>query len=153
MLTLDASPIYLNRSIFLNTININSTKTIKNINLNFGPQHPAAHGVLRLMLQLNNEVICTSDTHIGLLHRGTEKLMETKIYLHSLPYFDRLDYVSMLIQEHAYCLSIEKSLNKNFYQTNFSKIRSLYDELTRILNHLLAISCHALDVGSMSPLF
>ena len=145
--------IFLNRSIFLNTVNISSEKTIKNINLNFGPQHPAAHGVLRLMLQLNNEIICENDTHIGLLHRGTEKLMETKIYLHSLPYFDRLDYVSMLIQEHVYCLAIEKTLNKNFYQSNFSKIRSLYDELTRILNHLLAVSCHALDVGSMSPLF
>jgi len=143
----------LNRSIFLNTNNTKPNSTIKNINLNFGPQHPAAHGVLRLMLQLNNEVIVSNDTHIGLLHRGTEKLMEGKIYLHSLPYFDRLDYVSMLIQEHAYCLAIEKALNKNFYQTNFSKIRSLYDELTRILNHLLAVSCHALDVGSMSPLF
>merc|ERR1712194_392901 len=124
----------LNRSIFLNTNNMKETTTIKN-------------------LQLNNEVISANDTHIGLLHRGTEKLMEGKIYLHSLPYFDRLDYVSMLIQEHAYCLAIEKVLNKNFYQTNFSKIRSLYDELTRILNHLLAVSCHALDVGSMSPLF
>merc|ERR1712166_922153 len=130
----------LNRSIFLNTNNMKENSTIKNLNLNFGPQHPAAHGVLRLMLQLNNEV-------------STEKLMEGKIYLHSLPYFDRLDYVSMLIQEHAYCLAIEKALNKNFYQTNFSKIRSLYDELTRVLNHLLAVSCHALAVGSMSPLF
>jgi NADH:ubiquinone oxidoreductase subunit D len=129
------------------------TKQVKNFTLNFGPQHPAAHGVLRLMLQLNNEIIYENDTHIGLLHRGTEKLMENKIYLQSLPYFDRLDYVSMLIQEHAYCLAIEKALNKNFFQSNFSKIRSLYDELTRILNHLLAISCHALDVGSMSPLF
>lgn len=121
--------------------------------MNFGPQHPAAHGVLRLMLQLNNEVIINNDTHIGLLHRGTEKLMESKIFLHSLPYFDRLDYVSMLIQEHAYCLAIEKLLKKNSFQSNFSKIRTLYDELTRILNHMLAISCHALDVGSMSPLF
>merc|ERR1711935_979533 len=143
----------LNRSIFLNTNNMKETTWVKSLNLNFGPQHPAAHGVLRLMLQLNNELIVNNDTHIGLLHRGTEKLIESKLFLHSLPYFDRLDYVSMLIQEHAYCLAIEKSLNKNFYQTNFSKIRSLYDELTRILNHLLAISCHALDVGSMSPLF
>merc|ERR1712170_122801 len=143
----------LNRSIFLNTNNTKPNSTIKNINLNFGPQHPAAHGVLRLLLQLNNEVIINNDTHIGLLHRGTEKLMEKKIFLHSLPYFDRLDYVSMLIQEHAYCLSIEKLLRKNSFQSNFSKIRTLYDELTRILNHMLAISCHALDVGSMSPLF
>lgn len=126
---------------------------IKSLNLNFGPQHPAAHGVLRLMLQLNNELIINNDTHIGLLHRGTEKLIESKLFLHSLPYFDRLDYVSMLIQEHAYCLAIEKLINKNTFQNNFSKIRSLYDELTRILNHMLAISCHALDVGSMSPLF
>lgn len=143
----------MNRSIFLNNNNLNQNNYIKNINLNFGPQHPAAHGVLRLMLQLNNEVIINNDTHIGLLHRGTEKLMESKIFLHSLPYFDRLDYVSMLIQEHAYCLAIEKLLKKNSFQSNFSKIRTLYDELTRILNHMLAISCHALDVGSMSPLF
>ena len=137
----------MNRSIFLNHGDLNNNN-IKSINLNFGPQHPAAHGVLRLMLQLSNEVIINNDTHIGLLHRGTEKLMETKIFLHSLPYFDRLDYVSMLIQEHAYCLSIEKLLNKNSYQSNFSKVRSLYDELTRILNHLLALSCHA-DVSAL----
>lgn len=143
----------MNRSIFLNNSTINNNNNIKNINLNFGPQHPAAHGVLRLMLQLNNEIIINNDTHIGLLHRGTEKLMESKIFLHSIPYFDRLDYVSMLIQEHAYCLAIEKLLRKNSFQSNFSKIRTLYDELTRILNHMLAISCHALDVGSMSPLF
>ena len=105
------------------------------------------------MLQLNNELILNNDIHIGLLHRGTEKLIENKLFLHALPYFDRLDYVSMLIQEHAYCLAIEKLLKRNTYQSNFAKIRSLYDELTRILNHLLAISCHALDVGSMSPLF
>jgi NADH dehydrogenase (ubiquinone) Fe-S protein 2 len=130
-----------------------NNNNIKSLNLNFGPQHPAAHGVLRLMLQLNNELILNNDIHIGLLHRGTEKLIENKLFLHALPYFDRLDYVSMLIQEHAYCLAIEKLLKRNTYQSNFAKIRSLYDELTRILNHLLAISCHALDVGSMSPLF
>jgi NADH:ubiquinone oxidoreductase subunit D len=130
-----------------------NNNNIKSLNLNFGPQHPAAHGVLRLMLQLNNELILNNDIHIGLLHRGTEKLIENKLFLHALPYFDRLDYVSMLIQEHAYCLAIEKLLKCNTYQSNFAKIRSLYDELTRILNHLLAISCHALDVGSMSPLF
>jgi NADH:ubiquinone oxidoreductase subunit D len=123
------------------------------MNLNFGPQHPAAHGVLRLLIQLNGEVIEKTDTHIGLLHRGTEKLMEDKIYLHSLPYFDRLDYVSMLIQEHAYCIGIEKLLNNINYSSTFVQIRTLYDELTRILNHLLAISCHALDIGSMSPVF
>jgi NADH:ubiquinone oxidoreductase subunit D len=130
-----------------------NSNNIKSLNLNFGPQHPAAHGVLRLMLQLNNELILNNDIHIGLLHRGTEKLIESKLFLHALPYFDRLDYVSMLIQEHAYCLAIEKLIKRNTYQSNFAKIRSLYDELTRILNHLLAISCHALDVGSMSPLF
>lgn len=145
----------MNRSIFIQNkfLKKYNNNNIKNINLNFGPQHPAAHGVLRLMLQLNNEVILKNDTHIGLLHRGTEKLIETKIYIHSIPYFDRLDYVSMLIQEHAYCLSLEKLLLKQTFQSNFSKIRTLYDELTRILNHLLALACHALDVGSMSPLF
>ena len=126
---------------------------IKKMNLNFGPQHPAAHGVLRLVLQLNNEIVENNDIHIGLLHRGTEKLMETKMYIHSIPYFDRLDYCSMLIQEHAYCLAIEKILNKNSFKSSFAKIRTLFDELTRILNHLLATSCHALDVGSMTPLF
>ena len=126
---------------------------IKKMNLNFGPQHPAAHGVLRLVLQLNNEIVENNDIHIGLLHRGTEKLMETKMYILSLPYFDRLDYVSMLMQEHAYCLAIEKVLNKNTFQSSFSKIRTMFDELTRILNHLLAISCHALDVGSINPIF
>lgn len=105
------------------------------------------------MLQLNNENILNNDTHIGLLHRGSEKLMEEKLYLHSLPYFDRFDYVSMLIQEHGYCLALETLLKKNSYQSTFSKVRVLYDELTRILNHLLAVSCHALDVGSMTPLF
>jgi NADH:ubiquinone oxidoreductase subunit D len=148
----------MNRSIFNtwypklknNQLNL---KDIKSINLNFGPQHPAAHGVLRLILQLNNEIIEKTDIHIGLLHRGTEKLMEDKIYLHSLPYFDRFDYVSMMVQEHAYCLAIESLLNSVNYTATFVQVRTLYDELTRILNHMLAVSCHALDVGSMSPLF
>lgn len=126
---------------------------IKNINLNFGPNHPAAHGVLRLILQMNNEVIEKSDPHVGLLHRGTEKLIENKIYIHSLPYFDRLDYVSVLMQEHAYCLSVEHLLKKNNYTSTYTMVRTLFDELTRILNHLLAICCHALDVGAMSPVF
>ena len=121
--------------------------------MNFGPQHPAAHGVLRLILQLNGEVIEKMDTHIGLLHRGTEKLIEDRIYLQSLPYFDRLDYVSMVVQEHAYCLAIESLLNTNNYSATFVLIRTLFDELTRILNHMLAIACHALDVGSMSSIF
>lgn len=141
----------MNRSIFLNLKK--SGNKIKNMNINFGPQHPAAHGVLRLILQLNGEVIENCDPHIGLLHRGTEKLIERKPYIQSIPYFDRLDYVSMLVQEHAYCLAIEKMLNKASYSNNISKIRTIYDELTRILNHLLALACHALDVGSMSPIF
>ena len=128
-------------------------KKLKTMNLNVGPQHPAAHGVLRLIVQLNGEIVEKIDPHVGLLHRGTEKLMEDKIYLHSLPYFDRFDYVSMLIQEHAYCLAIESLLGTINYSATFVQIRTLYDEITRILNHLLAIACHALDVGSMSPIF
>lgn len=131
----------------------NTLKNIKTMNLNVGPQHPAAHGVLRLIVQLNGEIIEKIDPHIGLLHRGTEKLMEDKIYLHSLPYFDRFDYVSMLVQEHAYCLAIESLLGTTNYSATFVQIRTLYDEITRILNHMLAIACHALDVGSMSPIF
>jgi NADH:ubiquinone oxidoreductase subunit D len=123
------------------------------MNLNFGPQHPASHGVLRLIVQLNGEVVEKTDPHIGLLHRGSEKLMEDKIYLHSLPYFDRFDYVSMLIQEHAYCLGIEALLGTTNYTATFVQVRTLYDELTRILNHMLAIGCHALDVGSMAAVF
>lgn len=131
----------------------NTFKKLKTMNLNVGPQHPAAHGVLRLIVQLNGEIIEKIDPHVGLLHRGTEKLMEDKIYLHSLPYFDRFDYVSMLIQEHAYCLAIESLLGTINYSATFVQIRTLYDEITRILNHFLAIACHALDVGSMSPIF
>ena len=141
----------MNRSIFLTKQKNN--KDIKKMSINFGPQHPAAHGVLRMILQLNGEVIERSDAHIGLLHRGTEKLMESKMYIHSLPYFDRLDYCSMLVQEHAYCLAIERIVSKPQYTATFTLIRTLYDELTRVLNHLLAIACHALDVGSMSPVF
>lgn len=131
----------------------NNLKKIKNVNLNFGPQHPAAHGVLRLVLQLDGEIVEKMDPHIGLLHRGTEKLMEDRIYLQSLPYFDRFDYVSMLVQEHAYCLAIESLLGTVNYSATFVQIRTMYDELTRILNHMLAIACHALDVGSMSSIF
>ena len=125
---------------------------IKTISLNFGPQHPAAHGVLRLVLKLNGEVVKKCDPHIGLLHRGTEKLIENKTFLQSLPYFDRLDYVSTLAQENVYCMAIDKlcGLKK---QAATLITRTVFDELTRILNHLLAISCHALDVGSMSTIF
>ena len=132
---------------FKNKFNINQT------NLNFGPQHPAAHGVLRLALKLDGEVVIKCDPHIGLLHRGTEQLILKKPYYLSLPYFDRLDYVSMLVQEHAYCLTIEKSQNYNKLPLDILKTRVILDEITRILNHLLAIACHALDIGSMSPIF
>jgi NADH:ubiquinone oxidoreductase 49 kD subunit 7 len=148
----------MNRSIFqiwqpITNKDESTLKKIKTINLNLGPQHPAAHGVLRLIVQLNGEIIEKVDPHIGLLHRGTEKLMEDKIYLQSLPYFDRFDYVSMLCQEHAYCLAIESLLGTVNYSATFVQVRTLYDEITRILNHMLAIACHALDVGSMSPIF
>src|SRR5690242_7947796 len=127
-------------------------KQLKDFTLNFGPQHPAAHGVLRLILELNGEVVKKADPHIGLLHRGTEKLIEYKNYLQALPYFDRLDYVSMMCQEHAYVLAIEKLLNCDI-PLRAQYIRVLFSEITRILNHLLAVSCHALDVGAMTPLF
>ena len=148
----------MNRSIFNiwqpNIIKDTSTlKKLKTMNLNVGPQHPAAHGVLRLIVQLNGEIIEKIDPHVGLLHRGSEKLMEDKIYLLSLPYFDRFDYVSMLVQEHAYCLAIESLLGTINYSSTFVQIRTLYDEITRILNHMLCVACHALDVGSMSPIF
>ena len=119
--------------------------------MNFGPQHPAAHGVLRLILELEGEVVKKADPHIGLLHRGTEKLIENKNYLQSLPYFDRLDYVSMMVQEHAYSLAVEKLL-KIQVPLRAQYIRVLFSEITRILNHLLAVTCHALDVGAMTPL-
>jgi NADH dehydrogenase (ubiquinone) Fe-S protein 2 len=128
-----------------------SNKKIKNFLMNFGSQHPAAHGVLRLILELEGEVIVKADPHIGLLHRGTEKLIESKNFLQSLPYFDRLDYVSMMVQEHAYSLAVEKLLKINI-PLRAQYIRVLFSEITRILNHLLAVTCHALDVGAMTPL-
>ena len=142
----------INRSYFYNW-NIYKKYTNKNIILNFGPQHPAAHGVLRLILQLEGEIIERTDIHIGLLHRGSEFLAETKHYEKSIPYFDRMDYCSMMSQEHAFVLGIETLLqiSDTNYFTNL--IRVLFDELTRILNHLLAVACHALDVGSMSSIF
>lgn len=118
--------------------------------MNFGPQHPAAHGVLRLVLELDGEVVERADPHIGLLHRGTEKLIEYKTYLQALPYFDRLDYVSMMAQEHGYSLAVEKLL-KTEVPLRAQYIRVLFSEITRILNHLLAITTHALDVGAMTP--
>lgn len=129
----------------------NLIKKIKNFTLNFGPQHPAAHGVLRLVLELSGETVVKASPHIGLLHRGTEKLIEHKNYVQALPYFDRLDYVSMLAQEHAYCLAIEKLLNCSIPE-RAKYIRVIFGEITRILNHLLAVGCHAMDVGAMTPM-
>jgi NADH dehydrogenase (ubiquinone) Fe-S protein 2 len=126
------------------------SKEIKNFSINFGPQHPAAHGVLRLILELDGEIVTRADPHIGLLHRGTEKLIEYKSYLQNLPYFDRLDYVSMMCQEHTYSLAIEKLGNIKIPR-RAQLIRVLFAEITRILNHLLAVGCHAMDVGAMTP--
>jgi NADH-quinone oxidoreductase subunit D len=125
--------------------------SIRNMTMNFGPQHPAAHGVLRMVLEMDGEVIERADPHIGLLHRGTEKLIEYKTYLQALPYFDRLDYVSPMAQEHAYALGVEKLLGiapppRGQY------VRVLFSEITRVLNHLLSITAFGLDVGAMTPM-
>lgn len=128
---------------------LTSTKLLQ---LNFGPQHPAAHGVLRLIIFLDGEFIIKVDPHIGLLHRGTEKLIEYKPYIQSVPYFDWLDYVSMMVQEHAYCLAIE-TLLKTSLPRRSQYIWVLFSELTRLLNHLLAVTTHALDVGAITPFF
>ena len=125
-------------------------KKMRHFTINFGPQHPAAHGVLRLVLEMNGEVVQRADPHIGLLHRGTEKLIEYKTYLQALPYFDRLDYVSMICQEHGYSLAVEKLLGCTVPQ-RAQYIRVLFAEITRILNHLLALTTHALDVGALTP--
>ncbi|KAG0322950.1 hypothetical protein BGZ97_002293 [Linnemannia gamsii] len=122
---------------------------IKNYTLNFGPQHPAAHGVLRLVLELDGEVIQRADPHIGLLHRATEKLVETRTYLQSVPYMDRLDYVSMMVNEHAYVMAIERMLGITV-PVRAQYIRVMFDEITRILNHLMWLGSHALDVGAMA---
>ena len=124
---------------------------IKNFTLNFGPQHPAAHGVLRLVLELDGEVVQRADPHIGLLHRATEKLAETRTYLQSVPYMDRLDYVSMMCNEHAYVMAIEKLLGIEVPE-RAQYIRVLFDEITRVLNHLMWLGAHALDVGAMTVL-
>jgi NADH dehydrogenase (ubiquinone) Fe-S protein 2 len=126
-------------------------KEIKSFTLNFGPQHPSAHGVLRLVLELDGEIVLKADPHVGLLHRGTEKLIEYKTFTQALPYFDRLDYVSTMAQEHVYTLAVEKLLRCDV-PLRAQYIRVLFLEMTRIMNHLLAISCHALDVGAMTPL-
>jgi NADH-quinone oxidoreductase subunit D len=123
---------------------------VRKFNLNFGPQHPAAHGVLRLVLELDGEVVERVDPHIGLLHRGTEKLMEARTYLQNIPYFDRLDYVAPMNQEHAFCLAIEKLLGVEV-PIRGSIIRVLYSEIGRVLNHLLNVTTQAMDVGALTP--
>lgn len=127
-------------------------KKFKNAMLNFGPQHPAAHGVLRLILELDGETVIRADPHIGLLHRGTEKLIEYKTYTQALPYFDRLDYVSMMCNEQCYSLAVEKLLNIDI-PIRAKYIRVLFAEITRILNHIMAVGTHALDVGALTPFF
>jgi len=127
-------------------------KYVKNMQLNFGPQHPAAHGVLRMVLQLDGETVLRADPHIGLLHRGTEKLIEYKTYMQALPYFDRLDYVSMMCNEQAYSLAVEKLLNIDV-PLRAKYIRVLFGEMTRILNHIMGIGTHILDVGGITPFF
>ena len=125
-------------------------QSIRNFNINFGPQHPAAHGVLRLVLELDGEVVERVDPHIGLLHRGTEKLMESRTYLQNLPYLDRLDYVAPMNQEHAWCLAIERMTGTEISR-RASLIRVLYSEIGRILNHLLNVTTQAMDVGALTP--
>jgi len=129
---------------------VNPEIPVRKFNINFGPQHPAAHGVLRLVLELDGEVVERVDPHIGLLHRGTEKLMEARPYQQTIPYMDRLDYVAPMNQEHAYCLAIEKLLGIDApYRAQL--IRTLYDEIGRILNHLLNVTTQAMDVGALTP--
>ena len=128
---------------------VSKTK-IENYSMNFGPQHPAAHGVLRLVLELDGEIVERADPHIGLLHRGTEKLIENKTYLQAIPYFDRLDYVSPMCQEHSFALAVEKLMQIEV-PVRGQYIRVLFSEITRILNHILNITTFALDVGAMTP--
>ena len=125
-------------------------RKIRNFNINLGPQHPAAHGVLRLVLELDGEIVDRCDPHIGLLHRGTEKLMESRTYLQNLPYFDRLDYVAPMNQEHAWCLAIER-LTGTEIPRRASLIRVLFSEIGRVLNHLLNVTTQAMDVGALTP--
>jgi NADH dehydrogenase (ubiquinone) Fe-S protein 2 len=127
-----------------------SGRKIRHYTVNFGPQHPAAHGVLRLILELNGEEIVRADPHVGLLHRGTEKLIEYKTYLQALPYFDRLDYVSMMTNEQCYSLAVEKLLNVEI-PMRAKWIRTLFGEITRVLNHLMSVLSHAMDVGALTP--
>jgi NADH dehydrogenase (ubiquinone) Fe-S protein 2 len=125
-------------------------RKIRHYTVNFGPQHPAAHGVLRLILELNGEEIVRADPHVGLLHRGTEKLIEYRTYLQALPYFDRLDYVSMMTNEQCFSLAVEKLLNIEIPE-RAKYIRTLFGEITRVLNHLMSVLSHAMDVGALTP--
>ena len=125
-------------------------RKIRHYTVNFGPQHPAAHGVLRLILELEGEEIIRADPHVGLLHRGTEKLIEYKSYLQALPYFDRLDYVSMMTNEQCFSLAVEKLLNIEI-PDRAKYIRTLFGEITRVLNHLMSVLSHAMDVGALTP--
>lgn len=125
-------------------------RKVRHYTVNFGPQHPAAHGVLRLILELSGEEIIRADPHVGLLHRGTEKLIEYKTYLQALPYFDRLDYVSMMTNEQCFSLAVEKLLNIEI-PDRAKYIRTLFGEITRILNHLMSVLSHAMDVGALTP--
>lgn len=125
-------------------------RKVRHYTVNFGPQHPAAHGVLRLILELNGEEIVRSDPHVGLLHRGTEKLIEYKTYMQALPYFDRLDYVSMMTNEQCFTLGVEKLLNVEI-PDRAKFIRTLFGEITRILNHFMSVLSHAMDVGALTP--
>lgn len=127
-----------------------SNRKVRHYTVNFGPQHPAAHGVLRLILELNGEEIVRCDPHVGLLHRGTEKLCEYKTYIQALPYFDRLDYVSMMTNEQCFSLAVEKLLNVEIPE-RAKWIRTLFGEITRILNHLMSVLSHAMDVGALTP--
>jgi NADH:ubiquinone oxidoreductase subunit D len=139
----------LQQSVNTNQVNLDTTNS-KYFTLNFGPQHPSAHGVLRLILNLDGEVVKNADPHIGLLHRGTEKLMEYKTYYQASPYLDRLYYVSMMVQEHGYVLGVEKLLGKTV-PLRASYIRVLFSEITRLLNHIMSLTTHAMDVGALTP--
>lgn len=127
-----------------------AARKVRHYTVNFGPQHPAAHGVLRLILELSGEEIVRADPHVGLLHRGTEKLIEYKTYIQALPYFDRLDYVSMMTNEQCYSLAVEKLLNIEI-PDRAKYIRTLFGEITRVLNHLMSVLSHAMDVGALTP--
>ncbi|KAI5278296.1 NADH:ubiquinone oxidoreductase 49kD subunit, partial [Ascosphaera aggregata] len=127
-----------------------SGRKVRHYTVNFGPQHPAAHGVLRLILELNGEEIVRADPHVGLLHRGTEKLIEYKTYTQALPYFDRLDYCSMMVNEQCFSLAVEKLLNIDIPE-RAKWIRTLFGEITRILNHIMSVLSHAMDVGALTP--